>query len=394
VLRVLPFAAVALKLMVPGLLGTLKSLFANASNDPSTQGRTDDYAAAGYYIDRAPFFGRGISTFIPELYRVLDNAYLGWLIEAGVVGLLVMLGFFLSVVGVAFHSRLRARGDEETRDLGAALAAGMLSTLVALATFDGLGFAMCAGLLFLLIGATGALWRLSVPSDPITQPLVSWQEQLRVPRKSIGLIVQVAGALVGVAIVMIPGVVRTEYSATGSVLLRGPFVAKDLNPYGYQPYLDLPSEIAQRIVMSPTTEADLRARGFSDDYTVAAGIGSLMPRSDKHGVGVVLQLDVRASTAEEALASRAAVIKALQDRFAQAQLAAGSPPTELITATMGPTSDTPWVLTGNKRKAQVTAGAMGFAFGGILWHYAIAIRRGRAVARRRAAASSSRRADV
>ena len=48
------------------------------------------YAIAGEFIGRAPIFGRGFSTFLPS-YRILDNQYLGLLIETGIVGLVAFL---------------------------------------------------------------------------------------------------------------------------------------------------------------------------------------------------------------------------------------------------------------------------------------------------------------
>jgi O-antigen ligase len=379
VLKVLPFMAIGLKLLVPGLIGAIKSLFLNISGDPSAQGRTDDYSAVGYYVHQSPFFGRGISTFIPELYRTLDNAYLGWVLEAGLVGLLVLIGFLLLVVGVALHARTRSQGDPKTKDLATALAAGLLAAALNFATFDALGFAMCSGLFFLLVGATGALWRMAPPSlgqDTATLPRISWTQQLSAPRRSLGLLAQVAGAGIGVALVMIPGVVGTTYVALGSVLLQGPQqTGTNVNPYGYSPYLDLPSEIAQRLVMSPSTAADLRSRGFSSEYTVAAGLGSLMPKTDRMGRGSLIRVDVRADTAEHAVASRDAVLQELKVRFAAAQESVGSPRTELIRATVVTASDNPAMLHGNKKKAMVTAAGLGFAAGGIGWHYLRQVRR-------------------
>lgn len=386
VLRVLPLMAIALKLLVPGLLGAIRHLFTNISGDPSTQGRTDDYGAIGYYVGHSPLFGRGISTFIPELYRTLDNAFLGWVVEAGFVGLAILIGFLLLAIGVALHVRTRAQGDPETKDLGAALAAGILSAAVNFATFDALGFAMCAGLLFLLIGATGALWRLAPPGsayDTMTLPRIRWTERLRAPRKSLALLAQLSGAAIGMGLVLLPGVVQTQYSALGSVLLQSPEQRSgSYNPYSYSPYLDLPSEIAQRLVMSPVTAASLRRQGFSDQYTVAAGNGSLMPWTDRTGSGSLIRLDVRAPTAAQAVASRDAVIRELQSRFDAAQEAAGSPETELIEAVVATASDDPAMLTGNRKHALVVAGGLGFAGGGIGWHYLGLLRRRLRSARR------------
>ena len=113
-LVVVPLFAMAMRLVVPGLLGTIKSLFTNLSNDPSIQGRTDDYAVVGQFISQSPWVGRGFGTFLPSKYVTLDNQYLGSLVEVGIVGfvallLLVVVGFF-----TARGVRLRAM-ERDTR---------------------------------------------------------------------------------------------------------------------------------------------------------------------------------------------------------------------------------------------------------------------------------------
>jgi O-antigen ligase len=380
----MPFLAVGLKMLVPGLLGTIQNLFVHISGDPSTQGRTDDYAAAGYYVAHSPYFGRGLSTFIPELYRTLDNAYLGWLLEAGVVGLLVLIGWMLSAILIALLVRARPTADARATDLGAALAAGLLSTAFNFATFDALGFAMCAGVFFLLLGATGALWRLTGRPEPEPTPgpalrrrdAVRQSVRRRVRYRSM-LPVQCAGAALGAGLTLLPGVSQTTYEAPGSVLLQGPGQGDGANPYAWSPYLDLPSQIAQRLVMSPSTAADLRAHGFGADYTVASGVGSLMPWTDRTGAGPLIRVRVRAATASAAATDRDAVIRELRFRFAETQMAAGSPPTELIRISVT-TAPGPAELTGNRKHALVTGAALGFAGGGIGAHLLGRMRRRRA----------------
>jgi hypothetical protein len=230
---------------------------------------------------------------------------------------------------------------------------------------------MCAGLLFLLLGATGALWRLA-PQDSVhhtTGPQVDPVQPPRRSRQALALVLPVLGAGIGAGLVLMPGAVRTEYSAQGAVLLLGPQQHGDkVNPYGASPYLDLASEIAQRLVMSPQTAADLRAGGFSDNYTAAAGIGSLMPWTDRTGRGSLIRLDVRADDPELAVNSRDAVVRELRERFAAAQLEAGSPPTELIAASVATTYDAPIRLRGNRKHALVAAGGLGFAGGATCRH--------------------------
>jgi len=53
---------------IPGMVGTLRSLFLGAGSDPSVTGRMARYTAAANLIDQAPIFGRGFRTLIPAIY--------------------------------------------------------------------------------------------------------------------------------------------------------------------------------------------------------------------------------------------------------------------------------------------------------------------------------------
>lgn len=159
--------AIAYPIVAPGVLGTLRALFTNVDVDPSISGRTDDYALVWQYVTDRPIFGRGLGTFIPEQYFILDNEYLMRVLNGGVIGL---LGFIAVLVGgyvVARSVRRRAR-TEEHRHLGQALAGTMAGAAVASALFDSLSFTAYAVTLFVVVGCIGALWRLSgvAPGDP------------------------------------------------------------------------------------------------------------------------------------------------------------------------------------------------------------------------------------
>lgn len=162
---VLALAAVAVyRVLQPGLLGTIRSLFSNASDDPSVQGRTDDYSIVFTYVGERPWFGRGAGTFMPERYILLDNQYLNTLASQGVVGLAALLLLTLGAYWLARSVRLRG-ADDETRHLAQALAASVMAAVVVSTTFDSLSFTGFTCLLFLVIGAAGALWRLDRTRD-------------------------------------------------------------------------------------------------------------------------------------------------------------------------------------------------------------------------------------
>jgi O-antigen ligase len=170
VLLVLPVFVVVLRFAIPGLVGTIKSLFTGLSKDESIQGRTDDYKVVGQFISKSPWFGRGFGTFLPHDFFTLDNQYLGMIIECGYVGFAALVQLFLVGFVTARGARVRLT-DPEQRDLAQSLAASVLVAGFGYVTFDGLGFTMVTGLLFLLLGCIGALWRVSRQQlDPSPPP--------------------------------------------------------------------------------------------------------------------------------------------------------------------------------------------------------------------------------
>lgn len=155
----------AMRAAIPGLLGTIKALFLYTEVDPSIQGRKDDFPLVREFVVESPVFGRGFGTLLPERYFFLDNQYLGTLVETGFVGLLSLALVLVVGASVARGARRRS-ADASTRSLGQALAASVVIAAVSLATFDGLSFRMTSGLLFLLIGCAGALWRFENQPHP------------------------------------------------------------------------------------------------------------------------------------------------------------------------------------------------------------------------------------
>lgn len=156
-LIIAPIAAVALRLAIPGLLGTIVSLFSNLFNDPSIAGRTQDYGVVFGVYTAHPWFGRGLFTFVPRYYRILDNQFLMALVELGIVGLTAVIVLFVAGFFTARGVKRRAASADD-KDLALALAASLAGLAISYATFDAWGFPMAAGITFLIIGMIGSAW--------------------------------------------------------------------------------------------------------------------------------------------------------------------------------------------------------------------------------------------
>jgi O-antigen ligase len=149
---------VALRGLVPGLVGTLIALFTNIAIDPSTGSRTRAIDRAGQEIAQHLWLGRGMGTYLPTKYGYLDNQYLGTIVMAGIVGLAALIFLFLAAGYAAMRARVTST-DPETRELGLTLAACLTIPAISAATFDLLAFSVASGFAFLLMGCSGALLR-------------------------------------------------------------------------------------------------------------------------------------------------------------------------------------------------------------------------------------------
>ncbi|MEU7475919.1 O-antigen ligase family protein [Lentzea sp. NPDC042327] len=186
ILAALGFLTV-LRAFVPGLVGTLLSLFRNISNDPSIQGRTDDYASTEATIEQNLWLGRGFGTYLPTRYGPIDNQYLGSLVENGLVGMLAFLFLFIAGIYAAAAAR-RLSTDPHVRDLCQSLLACIAMLGVSSATYDTFAFKIASGLMFVLLGCAGALLRMqkaaaatmaSAPVPPLPQTATSPSRAVR-----------------------------------------------------------------------------------------------------------------------------------------------------------------------------------------------------------------------
>lgn len=156
----------AFVLVQPGLLGTVRAMFLDLGNDPSVQGRLDDYPVVGGYFAERPWFGRGVGTFVPDTYPILDNQWLGTLVTSGLIGVAALAGLHVTAITLAAIAFRRATREVD-RDLCAALLSTQVIAILCGLTFDSLGFETFATLVALLTGLSGAMWRLTHPARKV-----------------------------------------------------------------------------------------------------------------------------------------------------------------------------------------------------------------------------------
>jgi hypothetical protein len=150
---------VGMRLLIPGLLGTIRALFADAEADPSVSSRQTDYEYVTQFTHDHPYFGRGFATFIPTRYDFLDNQYLLSLVETGFVGATAYIVLLCGCAIAALVIKGRATSVADRR-LAQALVASLAVAASTSAAFDFLSFPTARALLFIVIGCVGALWRL------------------------------------------------------------------------------------------------------------------------------------------------------------------------------------------------------------------------------------------
>lgn len=152
-------------IMVPGLVGTIRDMFSGLENDPSVQARLDDIPLIMELLRQRPWFGLGAGTFSVDDYFLVDNQFWVSTMETGIVGITLTFGLLLLGVLMALTSRHHRLATASSTHLGYVLAAGIVGLAVSMFTFDAFFYHVVHGSLFLLLGASGALWRLTREGD-------------------------------------------------------------------------------------------------------------------------------------------------------------------------------------------------------------------------------------
>lgn len=157
---------------LPGAMGAIHDAFFPAGGLVAEQESLPGYRGSGRLADlgpsieewqRQPLFGQGFGTRITDLgrenARILDNQWLGSLLDTGAVGVIALLWLFLRVLrryGRAAKNDLSERGW-----LLAAITASSTAFAVSMFTYDVFSFIQVTVLLFLMLGIGSSAYRLA-----------------------------------------------------------------------------------------------------------------------------------------------------------------------------------------------------------------------------------------
>lgn len=131
---------VLVHLIAPGAItGVTSQIFGgDLFGSDSSVARTSDYEAVSPDIATHPVLGRGYGSMDPTRsanYRILDNQYLGWVLQTGFLGLAVFLALLATAMALA-HRVIRHGRSADERRTGLAALAGFAAFAVANAVFD------------------------------------------------------------------------------------------------------------------------------------------------------------------------------------------------------------------------------------------------------------------
>jgi putative inorganic carbon (hco3(-)) transporter len=156
-------AVVSTALASPTVYDAFLRAFTGANDDPSLEHRAIGVQFVMNNFTKTLWFGWGTGAW--NLW-VLDNQYLGRLIEAGVIG----LGGYIIVLAVPLALALRAsrRAPREWSDVIRGIAAALSALMIINFILDTAGFAQIWTLTWILIAFAGVSWRLFPPKAVVS----------------------------------------------------------------------------------------------------------------------------------------------------------------------------------------------------------------------------------
>jgi len=165
---------IAVHLAIPGALGSLHDAFAPKGGLVAEQeygkgqlgsGRVADLGPALTQAKQRLVLGQGYGTRVTDDNQkkdnILDNQWLGTLLETGIIGVLAWIWLFARTV-----RRLGARARSDPSDLGllmTGLAASITAFAVGLFTYDAFSFIQVTYIMFILVALSAVLLRVTQP---------------------------------------------------------------------------------------------------------------------------------------------------------------------------------------------------------------------------------------
>lgn len=181
---------IAVFVVRPDLISAIFAVFATSSRDDSVQSRG---RAIEYSIDmvvESPILGCGHGCLVEPFHPVLDDQFLGRLIEGGVIGLLSFAALLLAAAYKAARagSLLAADGgpgEQATRDIAVGLAGSMSAIIVMNFVLDTTGFNQAWTLMWTLLALCWSVRRLAAKFTDEPYGLTSYELSADEPTASV-----------------------------------------------------------------------------------------------------------------------------------------------------------------------------------------------------------------
>lgn len=180
-----PAAAVAVFLLVPGMIATLNGTITAGSADPSITTRLDNYPRVEAMVSQRPWLGTGPGTYLPaNALKILDNQYLKSAVEMGLPGA-IAVGLFFALTASAGLLAARHFEEPEMKTLAGAVFGAGTASLVASTVFDSFSFPAFTLLSGFIAGLSGVVWLAArnetrFPTPPLAEgePLTMQKREL------------------------------------------------------------------------------------------------------------------------------------------------------------------------------------------------------------------------
>jgi O-antigen ligase len=170
---------VVIQVAMPGTLGTFRGILqpSYVIQEQSTEmgsgsGRLADLGPSFAELAANPLFGQGFGTRVVLAggdggAQILDDQWLGTLLEVGVVGVLALAWLFIRAIRLLAR---RARASDPQSWLATSLAASLVAFFVGMFTFDAFGFTQVTFLAFVLLGFAAVLTSKEFEPEPAPEP--------------------------------------------------------------------------------------------------------------------------------------------------------------------------------------------------------------------------------